>query len=50
MFCKSLYHSDIQNRKAKGAGKGFFAILQRRLRYNLTAAPIQFNGKIFTLR
>ena len=43
-FGKSLYHSDIQDRKTKKAGKGFFAILQRRLRYNLTAAPLHHNG------
>jgi hypothetical protein len=43
-FGKSLYHSDIQNRKAKGAGKGVFQNLQRRLRYNLTAAPLHHNG------
>ena len=44
MFCMSLWYSDLPNRKAKGAGKGFFAILQRRLRYNLTAAPLHPNG------
>ena len=44
MFGKSLYHSDIQNSKTKKAQKGVFAILQRRLRYNLTAAPLHNNG------
>ena len=37
MFCKSLYHSDLQSRKAKGAEKGFFAPFA-------TAAPLQPNG------
>jgi hypothetical protein len=44
LFVKSLYHSDIRDRKTKGAEKGFFDDLQRRLRYNLTAAPLHNNG------
>ena len=44
IFGKSLYHSDIQNKKEKGAGKGFFANLQRRLRYDLTEPPLYNNG------